>query len=169
MCCGQGRVVWLSQADFEKKGGRLVTAHAIPGRRSARRLEDLTLSTGDRLAADTFVFACGPWLRKVFPGVLDGRLRTPRRVVFFCGTPPGDARFSYPNFPDMVDARWIRLSRHRRPGLQGCARHRRCRRHGEPSLGHWSGRIVRTCRSAVRQQRACWSQRVQPILAAPPP
>lgn len=86
-------------ADFEQKGGRVVKAHVTPGQRSGLRLEDLRLSTGEQLAADTFVFACGPWLRKVFPELLGKRLRTPRRVVFFYGTPPDDPRFSYPNFP----------------------------------------------------------------------
>jgi glycine/D-amino acid oxidase-like deaminating enzyme len=84
---------------FEKKGGRILDARVEPGRRADHRLLDLQLSTGDRIEADTFVFACGPWLGKVFPDVLGQRFRTPRRVVFYYGTPPGDSRFSYPNFP----------------------------------------------------------------------
>ncbi len=30
---------------------------------------------------------------------MKNKLTTPRRVVFFYGTPPGDERFTYPNFP----------------------------------------------------------------------
>jgi hypothetical protein len=30
---------------------------------------------------------------------MKGKLFTPRRDVFFFGTPAGDDRFSYPNFP----------------------------------------------------------------------
>jgi glycine/D-amino acid oxidase-like deaminating enzyme len=45
------------------------------------------------------VFACGPWLPKIFPSVMRNKLSTPRRAVFFYGTPPGDERFTYPNFP----------------------------------------------------------------------
>jgi glycine/D-amino acid oxidase-like deaminating enzyme len=45
------------------------------------------------------VFACGPWLRKVFADAMKDKLITPRRVVFFYGTPPGDERFTFPNFP----------------------------------------------------------------------
>ena len=52
------------------------------------------------MTASTFVFACGPWLGKVFPDVMKGKLFTPRRDVFFFGTPAGDDRFSYPNFPN---------------------------------------------------------------------
>jgi len=90
--------VAVAQA-FERKGGRFVTAKVDLGRRAGGRLEDVALSTGGRVAAQTFVFACGPWLPKVFPDVMKNKLATPRRVVFFYGTPPGDERFTFPNFP----------------------------------------------------------------------
>jgi sarcosine oxidase len=90
--------VAVAQA-FEKKGGRLVSAKVAPGQRASGTLQDIALSTGSRVAAQTFVFACGPWLPKVFPSVMAGKLQTPRRAVFFYGTPPGDERFTYPNFP----------------------------------------------------------------------
>jgi glycine/D-amino acid oxidase-like deaminating enzyme len=90
--------VAVAQA-FEKQGGRFVTAKVDIGNRSGNTLQDVALSTGQRLAAQTFVFACGPWLPKVFPSVMKNKLITPRRVVFFYGTPPGDERFTYPNFP----------------------------------------------------------------------
>jgi len=90
--------VAVAQA-FEKKGGVIVIAKAELGRRSGDSLQDVALSTGQRAAAHTFVFACGPWLPKVFPSVMGNKLATPRRVVFFYGTPPGDERFTYPNFP----------------------------------------------------------------------
>jgi sarcosine oxidase len=90
--------VAVAQA-FGKKGGRFLTAKVELGRRSGGALQDVALSTGQRVAAQTFVFACGPWLPKVFPSVMKSKLATPRRVVFFYGTPPGDERFTYPNFP----------------------------------------------------------------------
>jgi glycine/D-amino acid oxidase-like deaminating enzyme len=90
--------VAVAQA-FEKKGGRFLIAKVDLGRRSGTTLQDVVLSTGQRVAAQTFVFACGPWLPKVFPAVMKNKLATPRRVVFFYGTPPGDERFTYPNFP----------------------------------------------------------------------
>jgi glycine/D-amino acid oxidase-like deaminating enzyme len=90
--------VAVAQA-FEKKGGRFVTAKVELGNRSGSTLQDVALSTGARVAAQTFVFACGPWLPKVFPSVMRNKLATPRRVVFFYGTPPGDERFTFPNFP----------------------------------------------------------------------
>ena len=84
---------------FEKKGGRFVTAKVEMGTRAGSTLQDVALSTGQRVSAPIFVFACGPWLPKVFPSVMKNKLETPRRAVFFYGTPPGDQRFTYPNFP----------------------------------------------------------------------
>jgi len=90
--------VAVAQA-FERKGGTVLTAKVDLGTRSGGALQDVALSTGRRVAAQTYVFACGPWLPKVFPAVMKNKLATPRRVVFFYGTPPGDERFTYPNFP----------------------------------------------------------------------
>ena len=90
--------VAVAQA-FEQKGGRLLIAKADLGQWTGATLRDIALSTGQSIAAQTFVFACGPWLPKVFPAVMKKKLTTPRRVVFFYGTPPGDERFTFPNFP----------------------------------------------------------------------
>jgi len=99
---------------FEKKGGRFLIAKTELGRRSGGTLQDVALSTGQSLAAQTFVFACGPWLPKVFPSVMTNKLLTPRRVVFFYGTPPGDERFTHPNFPT-----WAVDSAYGFPSIEG--------------------------------------------------
>jgi sarcosine oxidase len=91
--------VAVAQA-FQKKGGRILTAKAAPGHQSDARLHEVTLTTGETVGANTFVFACGPWLSKVFPDVMRKKLVSPRRLEFFIGTPPGDERFTYPNFPN---------------------------------------------------------------------
>jgi glycine/D-amino acid oxidase-like deaminating enzyme len=85
---------------FERKGGRFRIARAEPGRESGGRLLDVRLAGGSALAGSTFVFACGPWLPRLFPELLKKKLFTPRRDVFFFGTPAGDDRFSYPRFPN---------------------------------------------------------------------
>jgi sarcosine oxidase len=56
-------------------------------------------SSGERLEARTFVFACGAWLGKIFPDVLGSRIFPSRQEVFFFGVPPGDARFAPPALP----------------------------------------------------------------------
>lgn len=67
--------------------------------REAGRVEHITTSHGERIAAGQFVFACGPWLGKVFPDVLGGRIFPSRQEVFFFGIPGGDRRFAPPALP----------------------------------------------------------------------
>ena len=42
------------------------------------------------ISAGQFVFACGPWLGKVFPELLGQRIFPTRQEVFFFGSPAGD-------------------------------------------------------------------------------
>jgi len=56
-------------------------------------------SSGDRIEAGTFVFACGAWLGKIFPDVLGSRIFPSRQEVFFFGVPAGDSRFAPPALP----------------------------------------------------------------------
>lgn len=76
-----------------------VTGRAKPGTVSNGRMQGITLDDGTVLTADAYVFACGPWLRKVFPELLNDRMRTPLGHVCYFGTPEGDARFTHPNMP----------------------------------------------------------------------
>jgi sarcosine oxidase len=84
---------------FRQEGGTIVMAHATTGPISAGRMSHIQLAPGGRLDADAFVFACGPWLWKVFPELLGNRMRTPLGHVYYFGTPPGDNRFTFPNMP----------------------------------------------------------------------
>ena len=84
---------------FQHNGGKIVVARALPSLSSGDRLQDLTLSTGETLKAEKFVFACGPWLWKLFPEFLRTRLRTPMGNVYYYGTPVGDNRWVAPNLP----------------------------------------------------------------------
>jgi glycine/D-amino acid oxidase-like deaminating enzyme len=78
-------------------------AVAAPVRPGRSRLTRLALGDGGHVSADQYVFACGPWLGALFPGVI-GRLVTPtRQDVFYFGTPPGDPRFEEAALPVWVD------------------------------------------------------------------
>jgi len=61
------------------------------------------LSDGSSLSADQYVFACGPWLGKLFPDVIGKLIHPTRQEVFFFGLPAGDTRFSEPNMPTWID------------------------------------------------------------------
>ena len=56
-------------------------------------------AAGERISAGNFVFACGPWLGKLFPEILGPRIFPTRQEVFFFATPPGDTRFAPPALP----------------------------------------------------------------------
>lgn len=48
------------------------------------------LSDGTWLSADAFVFACGPWLGKLFPKTIGDLVRPTKQEVFFFGPPSRD-------------------------------------------------------------------------------
>ena len=67
------------------------------------RLDSIATRSGKTVRAGTFVFACGPWLPKVFPDLLGDRIFPTRQEVFYFGPPPGDSRFTSPAMPVWVD------------------------------------------------------------------
>jgi glycine/D-amino acid oxidase-like deaminating enzyme len=67
------------------------------------QLGSVQLSDGSSLAADYFVFACGPWLGAIFPDVLGERIFPSRQEVFFFGPPLGDTSFCEGQFPVWAD------------------------------------------------------------------
>ena len=58
---------------------------------------------GESLSADTFIFACGAWLGKVFPDLLRARIFPTRQDVLFFGIPAGNRQFSPPEMPVWID------------------------------------------------------------------
>ncbi|MCI0355112.1 MAG: FAD-dependent oxidoreductase [Acidobacteria bacterium] len=88
---------------FRTEGGDYRELSVVPGGMPAGELAVLNLSDGSQLAADQYVFACGPWLGKVFPDVLGKFIQSSRQEVYFFGTPPGDARFREDAMPAWID------------------------------------------------------------------
>jgi glycine/D-amino acid oxidase-like deaminating enzyme len=84
-------------------GGEYRLARAEPGAIAASRMGPLRLSDGSTVAADAYVFACGPWLGALFPQALGARIAPTRQEVFFFGTPAGDARFEPPAMPVWIE------------------------------------------------------------------
>lgn len=64
---------------------------------------DVRLTDGSRLQADRYVFACGPWLGRLFPDVIGSRVASTRQEVFYFGTPPGDERFLESRLPVWIE------------------------------------------------------------------
>jgi len=62
-------------------------------------LRALALSDGSWLKADIYVFACGPWLGRLFPETLAYIIRPTKQDIFFFGPPAGDAHFTDGHLP----------------------------------------------------------------------
>src|SRR5579863_6110791 len=92
------RAVSAVVTDAVKNGASFQIAQASQPR-AKNALNAIETSSGDRLSAGNFVFACGPWLGKVFPELLGPRIFPTRQEIFFFGSPPGDSRFAPPALP----------------------------------------------------------------------
>jgi len=88
---------------FVRDGGTYMKGAATPPNGSGDRLEEIVLSSGERMAADRFVFALGPWLPKLFPEAIGPRILPTRQEVFYFATPPGDRRFLPGTMPGWAD------------------------------------------------------------------
>jgi monomeric sarcosine oxidase len=92
------RAVQSVMEEAKKKHAEFLIAHAITPD-GGGTISKLATSHCGAFSAGQFVFACGPWLGKVFPELLGQRIFPTRQEVFFFGTPAGDARFAPPALP----------------------------------------------------------------------
>ncbi len=96
------RAVQTLVKEFVAAGGQYKQV-AIQPPRTESKLTGIVTSTGETLTASQYVFACGPWLPKLFPQLLGGRIVPTRQEVFFFATRPGDVRFSPSHLPGWAD------------------------------------------------------------------
>ena len=91
------------------------------------QLSTAIASSGESIHAGTFVFACGPWLPKLFPNLLGQRIFPTRQEVFFFGVPAGDERFRPPTLPT-----WLAMAEgvYGMPDLENRGVKISCDRHG---------------------------------------
>ncbi len=82
----------------EKMGVKLVISRVRPGLTVNGAMDGVILEDGTTVRGDAYVFACGPWLRKLFP-YMENRMRVPIGVACYFGVPVADPRFSFPNLP----------------------------------------------------------------------
>lgn len=96
------RAVATLKEDFVRAGGDYRQAMVKPPG-GGRTLTELETGDGDRIAAGQICFACGPWLPKLFPSLLEGRIFPTRQEVFFFAPEAGDARFQPGRLPGWAD------------------------------------------------------------------
>jgi sarcosine oxidase len=97
------RAVQTLVAEFVAAGGEYRRAAVEPPPRGGGALRQITIEGGERLTAGQFVFACGPWLPKLFPALLGRRIFPTRQEVFFFAPQAGDDRFELGRLPGWAD------------------------------------------------------------------
>jgi monomeric sarcosine oxidase len=94
---------------FVAAGGKYrqvaVTDEATPDGLDTEPIRSLALSDGTHLKADIYVFACGPWLGKLFPQTIGDLIQPTKQDIFFFGSPAGDNRFTDAHMPVWGDHR----------------------------------------------------------------
>jgi glycine/D-amino acid oxidase-like deaminating enzyme len=90
---------------FIAAGGKYRQLAVQPDGLEINPLRSLALSDGSHLKADGYVFACGPWLRKLFPQTIGDLIEPTKQDIFFFGTPAGDDRFTDAHMPVWGDHR----------------------------------------------------------------
>jgi sarcosine oxidase len=118
--------------------------------------------SGEEIAAGRYVFACGPWLPKLFPELLSGLIHVTRQEVIFFGVPPGDDRFNAGVMPCWIDFNDLVYAL---PNLEGRGFKIAIDAHG-PEFDPDSGQRVVTT-SGLEAVRRYVTQRV-PLLADAP-
>jgi len=86
-----------------RAGGEFRVEAVLPPDAKTSHLQSLQAKGGSTIRSDVYVFACGPWLPKLFPDLLAGRINPTRQEVFFIGIPSGESRFAAPHLPTWID------------------------------------------------------------------
>lgn len=105
----------------------------------ANLLKSVTTVNGKSISAGGFVFACGPWLPKLFPDVVGPRIQPTRQEVFYFGAPAGDARFAPRQLPTWID---FKDEAYGLPELDGRGVKLAIDRHGPPCDPDTVSRVV---------------------------
>jgi glycine/D-amino acid oxidase-like deaminating enzyme len=109
-----------------------------------------------------FVYCCGPWLPKIFPELLGGRIRVTRQEVFFFGTPAGDRSFAPPHMPAWTDIT-DQHGAYTVPDLENRGFKLAFDRHGDDFDPDSGDRVAR----GVKEARAFLAERFPALAAAP--
>jgi glycine/D-amino acid oxidase-like deaminating enzyme len=155
-------------AIFEKNAGALLARQAVQAVvAELRRLGGNYRQAAFPAAAEdsvTQIYACGPWLGKLFPDLVGPRLFVTRQEVLFFGLPAGDLRFQAPQLPI-----WLDFSSQRGmygfPDLEARGLKLACDRHGPAFDPDSTDRLVSP--GTIREMRGYLAERFPALADAP--
>jgi glycine/D-amino acid oxidase-like deaminating enzyme len=110
----------------------------------------------------SIVYACGPWLPKIFPDLLGERIRITRQEVFFFGTPSHSITFAAPQMPAWIDIT-DEYGAYAVPDIENRGFKLAFDRHGEEFDPDSGDRVVR----GVSEARAFLAERFPALAEAP--
>ncbi len=96
------RAVQSLVAEFVRAGGRYAQG-LIPPFAPGDDPASLRTAGGTLIPTSHVVFACGPWLGKLFPDLLGRRIFPTRQEVFFFAPEAGDERYGVGRLPGWAD------------------------------------------------------------------
>jgi len=96
---------------------------------ATKQVDHMVTTSGRRITAGSYVFACGPWLPKIFPDLLAERIQPTRQEVFYFGAPAGNQSFTSPALPTWID---FKDEAYGLPDLEGHGVKVAIDRHGPP-------------------------------------
>lgn len=137
-------------------------AAAIREPQGAGELREIASTGGEAFAAEEFVFACGAWLKKLFPDILGPRIFATRQAVFYMSIPAGDARFGPKALPT-----WLIQNDecYGMPDLESRGLKVALDRHGEPVDPDTQSRLVTS--AEIAEMRGYVARRFPALADAP--
>jgi monomeric sarcosine oxidase len=136
--------------------------HAQDARATRRKLNHVTTASGQRISAGNYVFACGPWLPKIFPDLLADRIHPTRQEVFYFGTPAGNQSFTPPALPTWID---FKGEAYGLPDLEGRGIKIAIDRHGSEFDPDTGDRLA--TREGLAEVRECLARHLPALKDAP--
>jgi sarcosine oxidase len=126
------------------------------------RVTSIMTTHGENISAGTFVYACGPWLAKLFPDLLGHRIFVSRQEIIFFGVPPGETRFRQESLPT-----WLCLKDefYGMPDLENRGFKVANDHHGAPADPDTQSRVAST--AAVESAREIVARRFPALKNAP--
>jgi len=124
-------------------------------------LRQIATASGQYISAGQYIFACGPWLPKMFPNLLAERIHPTRQEVFFFATPAGQS-FTAPALPTWID---FKDEAYGLPDLEGRGIKIAIDRHGPAFDPDSFDRIVSA--AGLDEVRRCLARRLPALKDAP--